>query len=119
MFEAEIGRRRLTVASKPRVAERAEELGRALQGDYDVMALAELFDERDLHSLLAAWPETETPLAHVGPVSTAPAVLQTSGLVTIVDGPAVGRVAVRASTSAGAACTTPMRGPRRGRCSAR
>ena len=95
VFEAEIGRRRLTVASKPRVGERARELGQALHGAYDVLAFAELFDERDLHSLITAWPETETPLANVGPVSTAPGVVQTSGLVTIVDGLGVGRVAVR------------------------
>ncbi len=95
VFEAEIGRRRLTVASKPRVGERAGELGRALHGDYDVLAFAELFDERDLHSLISGWPETGTPSAHVGPVSTAPGVVQTSGLVTIVDGLDVGRVAVR------------------------
>ncbi len=95
VFEAEIGRRRLTVASKPRVGERAAELGRALRGEYEVLALAELFDERDLHSVVSAWPRTETPLVQIGPVSTAPGVLQPSGLVTVVDGPEVGRVAVR------------------------
>jgi endonuclease/exonuclease/phosphatase family metal-dependent hydrolase len=94
-FEAEIGRRRLTVGSKPRIRERAEELGRALQGEYDVLVLAELFDERELRSLLAAWPESEQPRVQIGPVSTAPGVLQTSGLVTIVDQSEVGRVAVR------------------------
>lgn len=70
VFEAEIGRRQLTVASKPRVTERARELGQALRGGYDVVALAELFDERDLHALLAAWPEAEAPLAHIGPATT-------------------------------------------------
>lgn len=94
-FEAEMGRRRLTVGSKPRIRERAGELGRALRGEYDVLVFAELFDERDLHSVLAAWPENETPAAHVGPISTAAGVLQTSGLVTIVDGLRTGRVAVR------------------------
>lgn len=93
-FEAEIGRRRVTVGSKPRIRERAEELGRALRGEYDVLALAELFDERDLRSFLSAWPDTETPAVHVGPVSTAPGVLQTSGLVTIAEGFRTGRVAV-------------------------
>lgn len=101
VIEAEIGRHRFTVASKPRVGERAEELGRALRGSYDVMALAEVFDERDLHSLMAAWPADEAPQAHVGPVSTAMAVLQTSGLVTLVDGPTVGRVAVEAFSDRG------------------
>jgi len=101
VIEAEVGRHRLTLASKPRVTERAEELGRALRGEYDVMALAEVFDERDLHSLLAAWPPGEAPLAHVGPVSTAATVFQTSGLVTLVDGPAAGRVAVQGFTTRG------------------
>ncbi len=95
VFEAEIGSRQVRVASKPRVTERARELGHALRGNYDVLALAEIFDERDLHALLAAWDRDDAPQAHVGPVPSTRGLSQTSGLATVVDGPTVGRVAAR------------------------
>ena len=52
--------------SKPAVRERASEFGEAV-GDYDVVALCEVFQPDDLDRMIVAWAAAERPDAAIGP----------------------------------------------------
>lgn len=75
--------------AKPAVRPRAEEYGPRLAGDYDVLALCEVFQDADLDRILAGWPEERRPEVARGPRSGLLAA--GSGLATLVDGPELRR----------------------------
>jgi endonuclease/exonuclease/phosphatase family metal-dependent hydrolase len=73
------------VGAKPGVAARACELGQTLPGQYDVMALCEVFNRRELEAILDGW--TSRPEVALGPHRRGLPVLgKPSGLATIADG---------------------------------
>jgi endonuclease/exonuclease/phosphatase family metal-dependent hydrolase len=88
-----IGRLRWEPASAPAVADRAGELGRAVAGRYDVVALAEAFTPADRARVLQAW--ATDPAVAVGPESgwsrEQGLTAVSSGLMTVVDGPTIVR----------------------------
>jgi endonuclease/exonuclease/phosphatase family metal-dependent hydrolase len=79
------------VMAAPAYEDRARETGETLAGDYDVVALMEVFDEQEQASVLDGWAARRVDHA-LGP---GPSVLRkSSGLLTVVDGPTVTRTAV-------------------------
>ena len=90
------------LAGKPACGARAVELGRAVAGRYDVVALAEVFDRVDRNAVLDGWT-TRQPVHAVGPRrSFVPLALKSSGLVTILDGPILVRRAAHRFRQRGA-----------------
>lgn len=88
------------VHSAPAVDARAHELGPRLAGRYDVAALSEVFDLGERHAVVSGWRRAQPRRRHhrlrvaVGPplLRRLP-LLKTSGLFTLVDGPALVRTA--------------------------
>ena len=75
----------------PAVPERALEIGQRLAGEYDVVALAEVFDRPEREAVLAGWKDRAASWVE-GPGRTLwPPALATSGLLTITDGPPITR----------------------------
>jgi endonuclease/exonuclease/phosphatase family metal-dependent hydrolase len=80
----------------PAVEARARELGRRLAGQYDVAALCEVFDHAERRAIVAGWGDRgrRAPFDVIGPEPLLPfrlPALKSSGLFTLVDGPAVTR----------------------------
>lgn len=71
--------------TKPAVAHRADELGPAL-GDYDAVALCEVFHDAELHRILAGWPGERRPDVAMGAGPRARWLSGGSGLVTLSNG---------------------------------
>ena len=74
------------VMAAPDYRARAEEIGRAVAGEYDVAAFVEVFDEAEQRAVLAGWDRRA--LAHaLGPAeSWFPVPRKSSGLLTVLDG---------------------------------
>jgi endonuclease/exonuclease/phosphatase family metal-dependent hydrolase len=73
------------LGSKPGVRARANELGQTLPGQYDVMALCEVFNQPELEAILDGW--SSRPDVATGPGRRGvPLLGKPSGLVTISDG---------------------------------
>ena len=85
--------------SAPAVDARARELGDRLAGRYDVAALCEVFDQSEQRALVSGWHgrggRHGRPRTAAGPPTFLRRVplVKTSGLFTVVDGPAVVRTA--------------------------
>lgn len=88
------------VHSAPAVDARAHELGPRLAGRYDLAALSEVFDLGERHAVVSGWRRAQPGRRHhrlrtaVGPpLLRRMPLLKTSGLFTVVDGPALVRTA--------------------------
>ena len=111
--------RRVELGAGPAPLARARELADAVRHDYDVVALSEVFARRERDLLVEAWAPSvrppirppgvrrprgtdlqERPWAALGPLAR-PGRLQSSGLLTLVDGPAIVRVVSEAYRRAG------------------
>jgi hypothetical protein len=78
------------VLAAPAYRHRAREIGEALAGHYDAVALMEVFDENEQAAVLEGWSARRAE--HV--LGPGPSWLRkSSGLVTVVDGPTVIRTA--------------------------
>lgn len=96
------------VHAAPAVDARAHELGPRLAGRYDVAAFSEVFDLGERRALVTGWRRALPQRRHhrlrtaVGPpmLRRAP-LLKTSGLFTVVDGPALARTATHLYRSRG------------------
>ncbi len=97
------------VHAAPAVDARAHELGRRLAGRYDVAALSEVFDLAERRAVVSGWRHARPGRRHhhrlrtaVGPplLRRVP-LLKTSGLFTVVDGPALTRTATHLYRSRG------------------
>lgn len=78
------------VMAAPAYRDRAHEIGAALAGRYDAVALMEVFDEDEQAAVLDAW--SARPAEHV--LGPGPSLLRkSSGLVTILDGARLARTA--------------------------
>lgn len=78
---------------KPMVEERAREIGAAVAGAYDVVALAEVFHAGEVANLLHA-ADVDPADAVVGPTATPPSALTSSGLLSFAEHPIVRREAI-------------------------
>ena len=90
------------LVARPACEARADELGRALAGRYDIVALAEVWDEDAKRAVRAGWagrPVTTTVGARP---SLLPPAMKGSGLMTVVDGHPVVRSAVHTFRQRGA-----------------
>jgi endonuclease/exonuclease/phosphatase family metal-dependent hydrolase len=81
----------IEVAAKPGWRARAGEIGEAVAGQYEVVALTEVFDRVERKAILAGWGSGNVH-HEVGPTSgRLPVLGKSSGLLTVVDGPTVVR----------------------------
>jgi len=101
-----VGPLRWEPGAAPAAADRATELGRTVVGAYDVVALAEAFAVEDRRRVLEGWPaDAPRPAVAVGPEGgwgrAGGRTATSSGLATLVDGPAVTRVERHRYTAAG------------------
>lgn len=78
------------VMAAPAYRDRATEIGEALAGHYDAVALMEVFDEAEQAAVVAGW--SARPATHVFGPGPSP-LRKSSGLVTIVDGVDLARTA--------------------------
>jgi hypothetical protein len=86
------------VMAAPAYRHRAREIGATLAGNYDAIALMEVFDENEQAAVLDGWSGRDAD--HV--LGPGPSVLRkSSGLLTVVDGPTLERTALHRFTQRG------------------